>query len=229
MTNVVVDTFERSVSNAWGTPDTGTAWSVVQGSASDYQVDGEFGTILQSAAAAQKFINMTGTSTTDLDYSMLWKMDKAAAGNSMFVYITGRFVDGSNYYQCRVAMDTGGGIALQVTRRASAVDGTVLANTASGLSFSPGQLYNVRWQAIGTNPTNHKAKVWEDGSAEPGTWLIEGTDSQSENQVSGGFGVRLNSNSGFSNTPLTLSVDTITVTDGVTGPGGTSVLLLGGL
>jgi len=51
-----------------------------------------------------------------------------------------------------------------------------------------GETFVIRFQAVGRNPTDLKAKVWRSGAAEPGAWTLETTDSTAALQAAGGIG-----------------------------------------
>lgn len=86
----------------------------------------------------------------------------------------------------------------------------VVAGTTTDLfstAFTPtlNSYYWIKFRAIGTKL---EAKVWADGSGEPGPWTVSGTDSSIS--AAGTFGVTLNSSSGAA----TFDMDTLSFNDG---------------
>ena len=65
---------------------------------------------------------------------------------------------------------------------------TLVSANIAGVSVIAGQVLHVRLQCQGASPTTLRAKVWNDGAAEPG-WQVTTTDSQAELQDAGGVGV----------------------------------------
>ena len=45
-----------------------------------------------------------------------------------------------------------------------------------GLTVAPGDVLRVRFELSGTSSTTARAKVWRASTAEPGTWLVTGTE-----------------------------------------------------
>jgi len=60
-TNIVSDTFTRSVASGWGTATSGQAWTATGGSATDYNVTGSTGDVLLSTTGAYRLVRLANT------------------------------------------------------------------------------------------------------------------------------------------------------------------------
>ena len=82
----------------------------------------------------------------------------------------------------------------------------------TGFSHAPDRRLEIRVQALGTNPTTVRAKVWEQGTAEPDSWLRSVIDSTAAMQQPGAVGFYTYLSSSASNGPIVTSIHDITVT-----------------
>lgn len=213
-TIIVEDTFTRSTSNGWGTADTGGAYTILGGTASNFSVNGS------SASISQPIGNQTITiSPTALDTEMVFRfqLDKLPTGGNVWITTIMRR-NGNNEYRPRMTIGANGAISLQTIKNVGGTTSQVnnfSANTAinSGNPLIPNTWYYFKARVTGTNPTTIQSRVWQDGSAEPGTWTFEQQDSEAVLQNSGFTGVRTDTQGAVTNPPVVMSFDDYIITD----------------
>lgn len=205
----VKDTLTRTVSNGWGTADTGQAWSTTGAggtvAASDFAVNGTAGTHSVPVAAANRVTYLAATTYRDIDVSVQVSLP--------FSSVTGAAVEPANivlrgtsttvYYYINVSIATSGVINIGVLDNAGNV---IVASAASGLTYS-GQSFMVRAQTEG--PV-FRAKVWNVSASEPYAWNLTG---RLDSTVIKGFvGIRSGVVTGNTNTkPIVFSYDNLSV------------------
>jgi hypothetical protein len=203
---IAQDTFSRTVSDAWGSADVGGSWSVLAGTAANFDVDGDTGTIVTPSKSGQRLIHLGSTSVRDVDAQVEITVPSLPASGNYFAYVVVRRQSGGAYYRIGAYVNPSG----QVFLRGQTNTGTSLfpdANT--GVQITGGETVVLRVQAEGASPTTIRAKAWELGTAEPGTWGATATSSTSGLQVAGSVGIRtLNSSSAA----VTLSFDDLLAT-----------------
>lgn len=141
------------------------------------------------------------------DFEMKVKVTWTSAINGQYPEIAWRINDG-------MANATGQGYIIQIVGGTGQVDifkvggYTSIANVTDASLTAAG----TRWFKIRVVGNNHKVRWWNDGSAEPGTWQLDGTDATPPTDSwgfplsSGGIGFR-----NYGAGPL--SFDDLTVTD----------------
>jgi hypothetical protein len=168
-----VDTFARTVSNGWGTNDSGDSYSYVFAGSGDgtnsFAVSGGVGTQTVSSTAAYVIAHTTQT-WSDVDVAVTVSVLPG-------VGVTGGQIEPANivlrgqsstlYYMVRCTIQTGGAVTLQLmdynnTAIASAVTATVTHSAAT---------LRVRAQVEGGTL---RAKVWDPSTTEPSGWLVVG-------------------------------------------------------
>jgi PKD repeat protein len=73
-------------------------------------------------------------------------------------------------------------------------------------SYTAGSSLDFRLQVTGTGPTQLRARLWPDGTAEPATWPLSATDSTPALQQPGAVGVIGYLSSAATNAPLTVTL-----------------------
>ncbi|WP_431220367.1 PKD domain-containing protein [Leifsonia xyli] len=199
------DGFERSVSNGWGTAETGGAWTV-SGTASYYSVASGTGQIVDPAGSTRN-TTLNGVSSSRTDSTVTFTTDVGPTGGGVFVSEIARQV-GSASYEGRAWLSANGSVQAQLL----ANGGTLQAVTVSGLTYAAGQQLNLRVQAVGASPTTLRAKVWPATQAEPASWQASVTDSTSGLQSAGAVGMRVYLSAAATATPVTVRFDNYLVT-----------------
>lgn len=169
----LTDAFGRSVSNGWGTADSGQAWSTGGGVAGNYNVASGYGshTLSTTNASRRTFVTFD---YGDFDYYASLTTSATATGGSLFGGPTGRYVDSDNLYMARLEFTTGNAVILSIRKRVAAVETELGTYSLAGFTYTPGTTYiRVRFQVIGSTL---RAKAWESTGLEYGPWQIEVTD-----------------------------------------------------
>jgi N-acetylneuraminic acid mutarotase len=186
-TVVAEDTFTRSGANGWGTANVGGAWSVVAGSASSFAVDGQKGTVATPTGGVQQRAELASTSIRDVDVRSKLVFPGLPSGDSVFSYLTLRDQPGGAHYRVGLYLTPAGKIFVRGQTHA----GTALfADVDTGLSLVAGDVFVLRVQVEGSNPTVIRAKAWKQGTSEPVGWAASATDSTTGLQVPGALGIR---------------------------------------
>lgn len=209
----VSDTFSRASASAWGSADSGNAWSIntaIAGSvAADYNVAAGFGTHSVAAAASYRESWLAGTSMIDADVTLTFKVAQATGAplepaNVLFRGTTSGSVN--TYYNCRVQVETTNAVTLYVLNTA----GTSLGSaTVSGLTHTgTGQPLKVRARCAGPY---FMIKCWIAANAEPSTWHLTVQDATSP--AAGWVGIRSGIATANTNVkPVVFSYDAMAIT-----------------
>ena len=190
-TNVLAaDTFTRTVSNGWGTAETGGAWTAV-GGAPSLSVSGGQG-VMTLLKGETREARLDQLAATRVEASVLFSSNVASAGGAASLTLIGRRV-GSSSYAVRARLEPGGVMRMYLLR-----DETSLGTYVLPGSYVAGQQLNVKVSVTGTSPTTVRGKMWLAGSTEPAAWQATGTDSTPAMQVPGGVSLRPNVSSSSS-------------------------------
>lgn len=172
VTGWLEDVFGRSVSNGWGTSDTGQAWSTGGGTAADYAVGSGVGshTLATVNASRRTFVD---TDIVNFDYYVDVAVSATATGGSLFGGPTGRYMDSSNLYQARLEFTTGSALILSIRKLVNSNE-TQLGTYTLVDTYTPGGFVRIRFQASGAT---FRAKAWlaTDPVEEP-NWHVTVTD-----------------------------------------------------
>jgi hypothetical protein len=206
---VVTDTFTRTVSNGWGSIPATThlpayVWSPTV-LASDYAATGSAGTMLLSAAASSRQQHLTGLVGTNLDHTAYATVPVLATGGGIELQVYYRYTLASgNGYTWRITIDTAGATSLFC----DAPDGGGrIVDIPLSLVHTAGATYGIRCAPINGL---HRFKVWLGGAgAEPDGWSVQVEDLS---RLTAGYPiVRAGRASGNTNAALTISWDNFTV------------------
>lgn len=188
-TPVVDDQFNRTEVDTWGTADLGGV--VVMNTASRFDVTPGAGTIESGAGQTTRAVYADVT-LLDSEGTYIYSTSALASGSAHETQLTlrqGATVD-ADYYSVNVVFGTDQSVALSLLRRVSGAQATITGPTAIGReTHAAGRQFNVVFEARGTSPTTVRAKIWQVGTSEPGSWDITATDSTGP-QVAGSIGVR---------------------------------------
>ncbi|HEY3834026.1 MAG TPA: PKD domain-containing protein [Acidimicrobiia bacterium] len=214
---LVNDTFTRTVASGWGSADTGGAYSAATGTSSgSTSVGSGTGAIKLTASPSGRGFYLPSVSVLDSDSVVDVGTSVAPAGGTwgQVGYITARRVDANTEYRVRLRFVPGGGVKLSFVKTVGNTTEVSVGNEVNvpGLTYVAGQMYTVRFDVSGTNPTTLQAKAWVAGTTEPGTWTLTATDSEPTLQVAGNPGVRTYLGGSATNQP-TFQFDNFTVTN----------------
>ncbi|HEY1741431.1 MAG TPA: PKD domain-containing protein, partial [Acidimicrobiia bacterium] len=189
------DTFTRTVPSGWGSADTGGAYSAATGASSgSTSVGSGVGTINLTASPSGRGYYLPSVSVLDSDSVVDVGTSVAPAGGTwgQVGYITARRISANTEYRARLRFVPGGGVKLSFVKTVGNTTEVSVGNEVNvpGLSYVAGQMYTVRFDVSGTNPTTLQAKAWVAGTTEPSTWTLTATDSEPTLQVAGNPGLR---------------------------------------
>ena len=183
---LATDAFGRTVSNGWGSADTGGAWTL-SGAASLHSVSGGAGRLTANPGATPR-VRLDDVSGRDVDVSQVVSLDRLSDTGTALVWVSARTSGWTSEYQAQARISQTGGVTLRIVRRLAAGD-TSLANVVvPGLTYTAGTKLHLRLLAEGEGTTSLRAKLWVDGQAEPAAWTATATDSTAELQNAGGIG-----------------------------------------
>jgi hypothetical protein len=196
------DTFNRTVSNGWGTADSGGSWTPESGAAQFAVASGQ-GTITLPTAGANREISLSGTAV-DWDVTITARLDKTPTGGNVWLYHELRRT-GNDAYRLQAKLASDGSTTLLGTRVVANSETAVgTAARVSGVDYRTGIM--LRGQVVGTNPTTLRIKAWPVGGQEPSAWAYTATDSTGP-QVAGRAGLRAYVSGSVTNAPITASLD----------------------
>ena len=169
------------VGGAWTVLDSAASWSVSPGTGS-----------VGAPATAQRRAVLSGVSVQDVDLLAKVTLPRCTgSGHYCDAFLLGRVSAGSDptYYRVGVVQGPGNGDILLRTQRS---DGTnLVSDLDTGIPAADGAQVMLRVEFQGVNPTVIRARAWAVGTTEPSSWLLNITDANSAEQVTGAIGVRL--------------------------------------
>jgi PKD repeat protein len=202
------DDFARTVTNGWGTADSGGSWSRT-GLTGETTVGEGVGRLTMSAAGRGPSASLTSVSSTDTEVSFDVAFSKRPSSRADTNVFMRRSSGGS--YAAWVKLMANGSVRASLVRAVTGGASTTLAGelTVPGLTYDVGDVLKVRSQAVGTSPTQLRMKVWEAGTPEPSTWTLTAQDSTAALQSNGwiGFAAYLSGNDTAA--PVTAAFDTV--------------------
>ncbi|MFE9748446.1 hypothetical protein ACFYOT_26365 [Saccharothrix saharensis] len=206
------DTFTRTLSNSWGTSDSGLVWggSISLGGTiafTDYSVGGGKGLHSVPAVSAYRSSQITNFSQRDVDVAVTvtTSFTNVTGGDIEPANIMLRGQNSSTYYMARVVVTSTE--AVTVTFHHASAGQLATPVTVFGLAYSSAGL-RVRAQAEGHTL---RAKVWAANALEPYGWDITVHDERITS--AGEVGIRSGVASGNTNTkPIVFSYDDLVIT-----------------
>ncbi len=202
-----LDTFQRSVSNGWGSADTGGAWSSTQNS-SLFSVGNGVGTMRLANPGSSVTTGLGAVSARDVDTTVDLTYDKAPTGSGIYGTVMVRR-DATDSYRLRARlMPTG---TMLLLSRVSGGSEVYLDNTTLPWVYQPGEVLRLRLVADGASPTQLSGKVWRASEAEPQAWQLSATDSTSGLQDAGSVAVFNYLGGSVTNAPVVGGVDNLVV------------------
>lgn len=165
------DTFTRTVgAGGWGTASDGHTYTLTGGvGASERSVASNRGIVTVSASQTLHRQQTVAETILDADVRCQMAVSATATGGTLNACILLRWTSSTDHYRCRVEFLTGGTISVSVTAGASIIG----SNAATGLSYTPGQVFEVRARIVGSRI---RMRVWPVGTVEPSVWHIDRTD-----------------------------------------------------
>jgi len=218
----IEDTFDRAVTNGWGNANTGQAWTISGGSASDYSVSvtGSHGIHTHTGVNVGHHSTVGPTTLRDFEvYTEAQWPGTSPTGAPYEVAVLGRFVDTSNYYYFRVRWSQTDTIEAAIVRVLAGSFTTLATSIINPQYFSNGGSVNgivsIRVQAQGSML---RMKIWDEtAGTEPVAWTVTTSDA---NLTAGQVGLRSELISGNTNTlPVSFRFPTFITTPATSGFG----------
>ena len=197
---VASDDFNRSVVSGWGAADIGGVWTALYGAASAGSVDGSAGKITLSPADT-RFMALRDIAVKDSESSVQFSMSEAPATGASYVRVSAR-QNATQKYDASVWMRNDGSVWLLAEQSGTLLTSKIL----NGVTWTNGEVFNLRTRVTGSNPTTIEAKVWKEGSVEPTSWQLTTTDSTTGLQGEGYASLSL-ARAGSATQPTTVSFD----------------------
>lgn len=203
----VTDTFTRTVANAWGSADTGQAWTMTGGAASDYSTNGTRGLMSAGSVNVSRFGTLGSVSIADCVMQADFVIPAVATGASISTGLRLRVVDGSNYYYVEAIQATSGNISIQLVSRVASVSTTIAGPVSKG-AYAAAQTWRIKAVIVGDVL---KAKLWQTTGSEPDLWDVYAVTTTLP--AANPPGLRHILSTGNTNTlPVVATFDNITVT-----------------
>jgi hypothetical protein len=88
-----------------------------------------------------------------------------------------------------VFVSSSGSVTLSLTKVVAGAETTLTSRVLTGVTYTAGDVYSIRTQAWGSNPTSLRAKMWLASATEPTTWAVTASDATASLQAAGGVAV----------------------------------------
>lgn len=209
-TAYAADAFGRTVSNGWGSASTGGAYTVT-GSASNYKVVNGVGDMLLTQPNSNASAILYGVTARDVDLKFRFTVDNAPTGGNVMVYAATRRTS-SGEYRPRISLNADGTASISVSKLVGTTETRIgSAVVVPGVTVAAGSYIWFRAQVVGSGTTTIRVKAWTQGQAEPGSWQLTVTDTESALQVAGNVGFRLYMSSSVTDAPIQVGFDDYSV------------------
>ncbi|WP_328846113.1 hypothetical protein [Streptomyces sp. NBC_00258] len=204
ITSGVVDTFTRTTTPGWGTPDIGSAWVSSGGAGGDHFTQGsEAAHQLTNVDVAR--LDLTPVAGPDHDVQADIATGALAAGGPQLVSVVARATDDASLYMAQLSFSTTQVITLTLRKRLAGVETQLATYTVPApLTHSAFAFYRVRFQVIGNQL---RARVWSASAPDPRGWQVTATDASLT--AGGNIGLRSVRQTANSNANLIASFDNV--------------------
>ena len=196
------DSFSRSVAGGLGTADVGGPWTASPAAACS--VNGS-AAVLSTGAGVTVNASLNSVSSADTAVQVQVAQDRATSGAGNYISVVARQI-GTTDYRVRLKILSTGVVNATLFRSVNGVLTELQRLDIPGLTYTPGQVLNVRLDVSGSGTSTVQAKVWAVGAAEPG-WQLSRTDGTAELQGSGAVGVATYVAGNATNGPVGISFD----------------------
>lgn len=163
------DTFTRSVSNGWGTSDSGHAWTTVGGVAADYSTSGTQGSVSVSATGSDR-VTVVDLDGRHQDVRVTATTNATPSGGTIDTGVVARYTDSSNYYVGAATVSTGGVVTATIAKRVAGSLSTV-TSVSTGLSTATSKKIRFR-----VTENRLQLKIWLTSAIEPDAWNLDVLD-----------------------------------------------------
>ncbi|MGX1512242.1 hypothetical protein [Streptomyces collinus] len=205
VTPTVLDRFERTVANGWGTTETGQAWTATGGTAADFQVGGGVAQHTISTKNVYRITSLNSVQLADVDLMVTVRLPSTPTGDGIYTYYLARAnVAAGTFYFARLFFQTSSQVELTLRKRTP--DEVALATSPVLLPFVAGKSYRIRFQVLGSTL---RAKAWVLPDVEPADWHVTAVDTSIT--AAGAVGLRTYASTSNTNTSPLVIVDNLAV------------------
>ncbi|MFI6274319.1 hypothetical protein [Streptomyces sp. NPDC050988] len=170
-TPALVDTFTRTTTPGWGTPDIGAAWVSTGGAAADHYTQGSEAAHQLTAVDVAR-LDLTPVAGTDHDVWADVATAALATGGPQLVSVVARATDDANCYLAQLSISTSQVITLTLRKRVAGVE-TQLDTFTTSLVHSAFTFYRLRLKVSGSKL---QARVRQASAAATGNWQVSAID-----------------------------------------------------
>ncbi|MCM2580440.1 hypothetical protein [Streptomyces meridianus] len=156
------DDFTRTVSNGWGTADSGHVWTPVGAATGDLSVNGTQGVITLQASPENLRYQQILETLEACELLVAVTPSQLAIGAAFLPGVMLRGA-GTAYYWVRLALGTGGTVSVEVCSALTQIGASVL----TPYTYGAGTKLWLRTRVVGHHVW---ARVWPDGQPEPNGW-----------------------------------------------------------
>lgn len=197
----VYDTFSRTLTDSWGSTDTGHAWTNSGGTSTDFDTTGSAGTVTVTSANVSRYSVIAATHA-DQDVRVRVSTSALAAGASQYAGPVARYIDANNTYYGRIAFQTNQSVSLTIQKRVGGTQ-TDLVTVTLPWTHAINTVFGVRLSVQGSKL---RARAWPVATCtEPRIWHAEIEDTSLT--AAGSVGIRTITGSGNTNTNPVFSYD----------------------
>ena len=195
------DSFARTVSNGWGTADTGGAWALT-GSASLFSVGSGSGTMKMSAASSCPTAMLNAVSATNVNELLDITTDAQGTGNGITIVTVARHTSAGDY-RMKLRLLPGGVVHLVLSKVVGSTETVLKEVVVTGITYNTGDQLRLRFVANGNGTsTMLTGKAWNATTTEPTTAQLSLSDSTAGIQGAGSVGVQSCLASNATNPPV---------------------------
>lgn len=204
---VITDTFTRTIASGWGIADSGHTW-IFYDAPEDvaYSVSSGVGLLtVDPAYYVLEHWQYIDTRISDFEARFTISPAQAITGGAGWVAASFLYrgnlnfdVNSGNRFQVRFKQSGGMDVAFVVDGATSVV--------GAGITYAANDIFEVR---VRIEEGVHRARVWKQGTAEPGTWTH--TYSSTSGPTNGQVGLGIEAASSWTNATINLKYDNLTV------------------
>jgi hypothetical protein len=203
----VYDTFSRTVSNGWGTADSGLAWNLASGTASEVSVNGSVGVITSSTINNRHILHQNVPMLNGQMRALISSSQEPVSTGSVAIQLRARILGLGTYVFAELTWGSTGFFQLQTGAFVSG--GQTSSGSIAAMVDPPQELNTQYWMAFEFNGNWVGAKVWKETDDEPPDWQVSTVLSNATNITTvGPVGVYANIGLSYNGpTPVTFTFD----------------------
>lgn len=209
------DGFNRVVVDGWGVSTSGNAWSL-RGDATRFAVGDGAGQVTLKNDARGQSADLGGWTDTATSVDVMLAVDTVPNANGFYANIVARRIVGVGQYVAKLRLRQNAAPSLTLIRTDASTSTEVALTPETPITRlanpSPDTRLAVRVEALGTQPTTVRARVYLPSAPEPTTWDVVATDATAALQSAGGVSLNNYLSTSVTNGPITAFWDGLEVT-----------------